>query len=1157
MFSRFGCLVATVVFAFQAPIPAQESRGTLLGRVSDSSDAIIAGAKVTATNADTGVTFSSVTNRTGDFIFPLLVPGSYSLTIENPGFKTYNRSGIVVRVNDQMAINVTLDVGQASQTVNVTAETPLLDTSSASIGHVVDSRTIMELPLKDGMVLTMATLAPGVIFTPESAGYVRPFDTSSPSTMSIDGTRSGSNQFMMDGAPNMQGTQVAYSPPPGVVEEFKVQAANFDAGSGFMGGASINMSLKSGSNSMHGQIYYFMQNPVLNADKFFRLAVGKPQFRLYRWGGSASGPVNIPKLYNGRNRTFFMYGYEGIWSFDPSPWVVESVPTQAMRNGDFSSLLALGSRYQIYDPFSNVATGNGQFTRSPLPNNVIPANRINPAARRIAELWDAPNQAGTADSVNNYQKGKNAQDTYWNHIVRVDHNLSAKQRFYVRTNFTDLLRPENARHNNAVGDNFYRYNKGFAFDHVYTLSPTFFMNSRYTLTRFITGNTTFQQDWDLAGAGFSPEFIRQINAVDPRYVKLPNIAVSGYSSLGGVSSRNNVATDIHEAAVSFTTVASAHTLRYGLAHRVYRRNNFNFGNSSGSFTFDPTWTRGPLNTSAASPIGQGLAAFLYGLPGSGNFPISDSYAEQSVVPALYLQDDWKLSRKLTLSLGLRYERPSPVTERFNRSVRGFDPSVASPIQAQVLANYARNPIPEVPVSQFKVLGGLTFAGVNGQPEGLWKSNQNLWMPRLGFAYSLTPKTVVRGGYGIFFDALGVTNVHVNQTGFSQTTDMVTSLDNGLTYAADLSNPFPGGFLLPAGASGGLSTNLGQGINFFNENTTSSYMQRWQFAVQRELISNSLIEVSYVGNRGTRMLIPTGNGGTDINAVPAQYLSTSPVRDQNAINYLNAQVPNPFYPLLPKTSLASTTVARSQLLRPYPQFGSIGYATNDGYSWYHSMQVRVEKRFSAGLSASLSYTWSKLMEAVSYLNVVDPRPEEVISSQDRTHRTTLTWLYELPFGRGKALNPSNRFVSGIIGGWQMQGIFTSQSGAPLGFGNAIFTGDLANVPLSKGERSVNRWFNTDAGFERNASLQLASNIRRFPSRFSGIRADGPFNWDISMLKNTRLTERAQLQFRAEAINALNHPQFTAPNTTPTSTAFGTVTGEFAWPRVIQFGMKVLF
>src|SRR4051794_10991615 len=925
--------VALCVGSFSLPLAAQEARGTLLGRVTDSTDALIVGARIEATNVDTGVRLSSVTNRTGDYIFPLLVPGNYSIKAEHPGFKTSTRGGIVLRVNDQVSINVTLEIGQSTQTVEVKAESPLLDTSSASFGQVIDSRTINELPLKDGMVVTMATLSPGVIFTPESAGYVRPFDTSSPSTMSIDGTRSGSNQFMMDGAPNMQGTQIAYSPPPGVVDEFKVQSATFDASSGFMGGAAINMSLKSGTNAPHGQIYYFMQNPVFTADKFFRLAAGKPQFRLYRWGGNMSGPVVLPKLYNGKNRTFFMYGYEGIWSFDPSPWVVEAVPSAAMRRGDFSNLLALGSRYQIYDPYSTQPAAGGLFSRQPLPNNMIPANRINPVSANIASLWDSPNQPGTVDGTNNYTKGKNAQDTYWNHIVRLDHNFSDKQRLYVRTNFTSLQRPENIRHNSAVGDNFFRYNRGFAVDDVYTISPRFFVNARYTLTRFITGNDTYQEDFDLAALGFSSTYINQINAVDPRYYKLPNINVSGYSSLGGVSSKNSAVTDIHEAAVNFTSMLGAHALRYGFVYRVYRRNNFNLGNSAGNFNFDTTWTRGPLNNSASAPMGQSFAQFLYGLPGSGTFTINDSYADQSKVPALFVQDDWKISRTFTLSLGFRYERPTPVVERYNRSVRGFDATVASPIQAQAMANYALNPIPQVPVSQFHPMGGLTFAGVNGQPRELWKSNQNLMMPRIGFAWSVTPKTVLRGGYGIFFDALGVVNVNVNQTGFTQSTDMTPSFDNGQTYAANLTNPFPGGFVAPSGATGGLATSLGQGITYFDPTTTSSYMQRWQAGVQRQLASNMLVEVSYVGNRGTRLPVTR-----DLNAVPAQYLSTSPFRDQAAIDFLGASVPNPFYSLLPKTGLASSTVSRSQLLRPYPQYTGISSAQNIGYTWYHSLQV---------------------------------------------------------------------------------------------------------------------------------------------------------------------------------------------------------------------------
>lgn len=1139
-----------------SPLQGQEARGTILGRVSDPTDAVVVGAKVEAVNSSTGVRYESTTNDSGDYLIPFLIPGPYDVIISHSGFKTYSRKGIAVRVNDQVSVNIILELGEATQTVQVTSETPMLDTSTASMGQVVESRTILELPLKDGMVLIMATYAPGVTFTPESAGYVRPFDTSSPSTMSVDGTRSGTNQFMLDGAPNMQGTQVAYSPPPGVVDEFKVQGATFDAGSGFMGGASINMSLKSGTNSPHGQIYYFMQNPALNANKYFRLAVGKPQFRLYRWGGSLSGPVEIPKLYNGHNRTFFMYGYEGIWSFDPSPWVVETVPTSAQRQGDFSGLLALGPSYQVYDPYSITPAAGGRYARQPLPNNIIPASRLNPVAVKIASLWDAPNQPGTADGTNNYQKGRNSQDTYWNHIVRIDHNLNQKNRFYARTNFTSLERPENIRHTRAMGDLFYRYNRGFAFDDVHVFSARFFLNTRYTLTRFITGYSPFQNEFDLAGLGFSSAFVNQVKAVDPRSYKLPNINITSYSALGGVNSRNNTATDIHEWAANATTMISSHTMRYGLAYRVYRRNTFDLGNSSGLFTFDSTWTRGPLDSSPTSPtsIGQSLAAFLYGLPGSGSFPISDSYAEQSKVPALYFQDDWKVNQKLTLSLGFRFERPSPLTERFNRSIRGFDATAALPISSQVLANYAANPVAQLPASQLRVLGGLTFAAANGQPRTLWK-NQNLHMPRFGFAYSVTPQTVIRGGYGIFFDALGVVTLHVNQTGFSQSTDMVPSTDNGQTYIATLTNPFPTGFLPPLKASGGASTSLGQSISFFDENTVPSYMQRWQLAVQRQLPKNHLIEISYVGNRGTRQLV-----SRDLNPVPRQYYSTSPVRDQAVIDAMSAQVSNPFYPLLPKTGLSASTIAVNQLLKPFPQFTGLTVNQNVGYSWYHSLQVRFDRRFSAGLSAGVSYTWSKLMEALSYLNPFDTALEEVISSQDRPHRLAMTLMGEFPFGRGKPLLSSgNKVALGIISGWQAQSIITYQSGGPLGFGNAIFTGNLKDVPLSSDKRSAARWFNIDAGFERSAARQLAWNVRTLSSRFSGIRSDGPTNVDLSLIKNTKMSEGIRLQFRAEAINAFNHPQLTqgSVNTTPTSQAFGTVTGEFAWPRVIQFGLKVLF
>src|SRR5215470_11683144 len=447
-----GLIVTALLFAL--PLAGQEARGTLLGRVTDSSEAVLVGAVVRAINADTGVRYATTTNSSGDYLIPFLIPGSYTINVERPGFKTYTRAGVPVRQGEWVTIDVSMQVGESSQSVQVVSEAPILDTSTASMGQVIESRAIADLPSKDGMVLLLATLSPGVTFTPQSAAYVRPFDTGSPSTMSIDGTRNGSNEFMVDGASNMQGQQIAYSPPQSVVGEFKVQTATFDAAYGFMSGAALNMTLTTGTNTLHGSANYYMQNPALNSDNFFRLAAGKPNMRIHRTNAALTGPVYVPKAYDGRNKTFFTLGFEWIYSFDPSPWVVEAVPTPEQRTGDFSNLLRIGPQYQIYDPFSTTAASGGLFTRSPVPGNVIPGNKINPVSAKIATMWDLPNQQGTVDGTNNYTMGKNAQDTYDNELIRVDHNASDKERFYVRTNFTELERPENIRQNLTVGDNF-------------------------------------------------------------------------------------------------------------------------------------------------------------------------------------------------------------------------------------------------------------------------------------------------------------------------------------------------------------------------------------------------------------------------------------------------------------------------------------------------------------------------------------------------------------------------------------------------------------------------------------------------------------------------------------------------------------------------------
>ena len=1159
MQSRFASGAALLALLWTlAPIYGQEARSTILGRVSDQSGAAIAGAKVDGLNTDTGVHATTTTNSSGDFILPYLLPGPYNVTVEQTGFKSYSRTGVVLREGDRLTADVTMEIGAASQSVEVTAAAPQIDTSTASLGQTMDAKAIEELPTKDGMVLIVGTFAPGVTFTPQSAAYVRPFDTSSPSQISVNGTKPGSNEFQVDGTPNLQGTQIAYSPPQAVVSEMKVQTSTFDASWGFNSGGVFNMTIKSGTNALHGQLDYFMQNPVLNANNYFRLSTGKPGFRIHRYGASMDGPIVLPKIYNGRNRTFFTVGFEGIWSFDPSPWVVESVPTPAERKGDLSSLLAISPAYQIYDPYSTTPVAGGRFQRNPLPNNVVPSSLINPVSANIANLWDLPNQRGTIDNTNNYTMAKNAQDTYYNGLARVDHNISQNQRLYGRFDVTNLERPENIRQNKTVGDNFYRYNHGGALDDVYIVSPSFVVEGRYSFMRFTTGYLPYQEGWDLASLGFSPAYIGQLQQLDTRALKFPNINVTSFpgttvfSPLGGVNSNNQQIYMIHEGALNLTKIIGSHTIKSGVTFRDYLENAYDLGNSSGLFNFDSTFTGGPLNTSAAAPIGQDFASFLYGLPSSGNLPINNvNFAEKTNSFAFYGQDDWRMNQKLTLSFGLRYELPSPLTERYNRSVAGFNRTATAPIAPQVLANYAQNPIPQVPASAFNVAGGLTFAGANGSAN-LWNRTWKNFMPRFGIAYSLTNTTVLRGGYGIFFSPLGVTNLNVNQIGFSSSTALVSSLDNGQTYVANLANPFPNGFIRPRGAAAGASTFLGQNVSFFDQNLRNPYVQHWQMAVQHQFPGSLLLEASYVGSRGTRLLTTQ-----DRNPIPRQYLSTLPTRDQATINTLGAQVSNPFYPLLPSTGLAATTVAVSQLLKPFPQFTGITESSDGGSSWYHALQTRLEKRLSSGLFLSYSFTWSKYMQAITYLNPTDTRPEHDISDQDRPFRSVVTGLYELPIGPGKPwLNSSNPFVSHVAGGWQLQGIFTDQSGQALGFGNAILTCTPDQISPGPDVRTIQRWFNT-ACFNRVSSQQLASNVRTLSTLFAGVRGPGIVNFDLSVIKNTRIGERAVLQFQAEGINALNHPQFTNPNTTATSTAFGQVTGTFTWQRIIEFGMKLSF
>ena len=1143
---------------------AQDPRGRILGRVRDISGAVIPGAKVTATNAATGVAAVATANDAGNYQLLYLNPGRYKLDVEQPGFKRFERSEVEVRVGDAITLDISLEPGQITESVTVTAETPLLESSEATIGQLVDRRRLADLPLAGGNPAYLLQLTPGIISTNSSQHGWFPHALDSTSQIAAVGTRTGASQFSLDGNPIMtQNGQASYSPPPEMVQEMKVQTAPFDASQGGFSGGNFNIVTRSGSNDWHGDLWFsHYSRPLMTRNFFVNRFIFDPRTgpitdekknsqwpptQTNRYRATASGPIS-------KNKTFFVYGYDKLFRKRPVTGT-NTVPTVRERGGDFGELLALGSRYQIYDPATIAPAPGGRFSRQPLPNNVIPASRMDPVAKRLLEFYPLPNSTENVEGRNNFIAPVGTKIEYYSHSVRADHTFGENHRVFGSFAWSALAEPANRRFPGiiAVGHVQYRRHRGISLDDVYVFSPQTVLNVRYGLTRFLNGAIPDSKGYDIGSLGFSPDLTRLLDA---DLTTIPQITIQGLQDLSR-NGGNATATNYHFLTANLTHTRGEHAFRFGGELRVFQENRYSYGNYTPVIDFQTAWTRGPLDNSPTATIGQGLASFLFGLPTGGGRDDNPSVAQQSGFLSFYFQDDWKATSRLTLNLGLRYEVETPITERFDRSTRGFDYTTPNPIQAQAQANYARSPIPEVPVSRFRTLGGLLFANVGGVPRGLWSPDKRNFAPRFGFACQMNPKTVWRGGYGIFYDLLGATVSDVGQQGFAQRTNLNPSLDNGITFRATLRNPFPDGFLTPAGAANGLRTFLGRSASFFPASIRNGYMQRWSFGVQRELPMRLLLDVGYVGNRGSLLDI-----SNTINPVPAQYLSRSPVRDQPVIDFLTTNVRNPFagIPDYAGSAMAGTNVSRAQLLKPYPHFVNMSTADDVGYSWYHSFQMRVEKRFARGFTAHVSYTWSKFMEGIAYLNDTDPRPSEVISPQDRTHHVAVTAIYELPFGGGRTfLSGARGWVEHVAGGWQIQGIYQGQTGPPLNFGNIIFYGsDINDIQLPKGQRTAERWFNIDAGFERNNQLALANNIRTFPLRLNGARSDGFNQWDLSVFKNFRITERVRFQLRAEGQNALNHAMFAAPNTAPANSNFGQVTAtQFPEQRRISIAGKLSF
>jgi hypothetical protein len=1118
-------------------IYAQEYRATVLGTVTDPGGAVVPGAKIVIVNNGTGVASRTQSNANGAYQLPYLQPGSYTLDIVHPGFKTYQRGPIELHVDDHAQIDVALEIGRSSEQVTVTAEAPLLEESNGSVGQVVGSDQINSLPLDGHNPFSLMNLGAGVAYT-GSLLYSRPFDNGAIADFSINGGVSGTNEYQIDGVSNNANTgrsNLAYVPPVEATQEFRVQSNVYDAQMGRTAGGVVNVSIKPGGNRFHGAAYEYLRRTDLNANLFASNAAGQPRAprNVDQYGGEVDGPVHIPHLYDGKDRTFFMFALEQYREITPQP-VLGSVPTAEQRAGDFSqTLTAAGKLYTVYDPLlqtnnpayvASKATSVTNFPhiRTPFPNNRIPSSRFEPIALNVLKDIPLPNQTGDPVTHLNNWFGANAGEAnaYRNLISRVDHVITSNWRMFARWD-------HNNRDGGVIDYNDWgtiatrkihagRSNEGGVIDLVGTLTPSAIFTARVGYNRF--NQTSVYTPIDIGSLGFPKSFVSQLQIPDT----YPQFTFENYLQTG-ISQWDIIPSETYSAQAGMNHSMGSHTLKYGVEFRLMHYASLGRANASGTFAFTRSQTS--ITPDVVDPnSGNAIASFLLGTMNAASATINATPYASWKYPVGYVQEDWRVFRNLTLNIGFRWDYESPVTERYDRQTRGFDFYSTSPIQVPGLSLH----------------GGLLFAGQGNVPPGAFKKDWDNFQPRFGYAWKPWPskRMVVRGGMGRSY--LPTTDIG-NAVGFSQTTNAEVSTVEGLSLRV-LSNPFPSGLTPPPGAGRGLGTLAGDNISFSDPGRSVPYVWQYSSGIQVELIRGILVDATYSGSQ-TRSLPVSKN----INALTVEQLALG-------TQYLNAGFPNPFYGVLPASTPrgTSTSVQRRVLLLPYPQFGTITESDiSYGSQWYNSVQLKLEKRFKHGVSALITYVNSKNMTEIAYLNPEDRYLSRELAAYDIPQRLVFSGIMEAPFGRNKRW--LNHGLAGkVAGGWQMTWSGTAQSGPPIALPDYYIYG---NPQLPSDQQTFNQWFNTSP----QIWVQRPSDTLRTAKLYSpNIRRNTAPQVSATVLRNFRIRERQTFQFRVSAFNLTNTPIFGPPNTTPSSPLFGVVPiTQINLPRALELGFRYSF
>lgn len=1199
------------LLAIPLALSAQETRSTIAGRILDPDGAAVPGAKVVVTNVDTNTSVEVATNDTGYYEANLLLPGSYQVSAAVSGFRTSVRKGIGLLMNSRLEIDLKLELGAVSDAITVVAAAPLLDTSSGSSGRVLDNRTQSGLPVSAASPIILAVLAPGVQTNGE-VQTVAPQGQGSASNYKVAGGVGG-NEWALDGAPNMGlNRSVAYVPHSDTIAEMKMETSGFDATIGHTTGVMMSMLSKSGSNRYHGTLSNMHFQDRWNAMGFFErqlyyrnLAAAEtrgdtaavaalrdgprqPSGHRNHYMGTIGGPVRIPKVFNGRDRLFFFLnagGFRGISSASPQ-YQNMTFPTMAHREGDFSSLLQVDAvRYQIYDPLSvrRDPARAGHFVRDPIPGNVLPKSRIvNPAYEFYRKLLPVPNRDPLNPKMeprNNYIAADMPQNpNYDDYGARLDFHLSSKHRFFGRYTWDEWTSYMNdwtyKTYPGLMQGGPIRVNNGGIVDWVWMPRPATMFDFSFAVHQYSQGNVRRQP------MKFKPSDVGLPKYLDDKAGDLhilPTMNASGYKVMGQpVGAITRPATQASK--VDVMHITGRHTLRAGADIRNHYRTGGGGGLTSGTFTFNNTYTRRYDDTLApAGDYGLSWAAFMMGIPSAAVVETNDSFATHNPYFAWYLQDSWRLTPRLNINLGMRTEYEMGQTERYNRMIGPFDSTLTLPISAGAQAAYAAKPLPERAAADFVIRGGATYPNAGNRRI---RSSELMWLPRFSAAYQAGGKTVLRGGYGMFYDTANVLYMAPNQLGFSRSTSTVLTNDFGATWLAGnpragvspLADPFPvrsGGdrFDLPLRDQLGAMAVAGQGFSYTAFDTPHARQHRWRIGVQRQLTPNMMVEAAYAGSYADRVAV-----SQNLSPLPERYWADGMVRDNATASNLNANVTNPFNirnfaelrqtnPLVyqdmsARAFFANPTVRKNQLLKPYPQLNSLTRANSPlGEVRTDEMQLSFERRFSRGFNLYVAYTRLRNREADFFYNEWDARPTWRESNDGRPHRLVGTGIWELPFGRGRAFARSGVW-SALFGGFQVALRYEFQPGPLLDFGNLFYYGQLGDI--AGGERTFARWFNTD-NFERTAAKTPAAFHRRmFPTRVDNVRADMTNIWSGNVQREFRFLERYSLQFRVDALNLQNRTQMDSPSTSPISTDFGRCTSQsLTTNRWIQFQLRFAF